>query len=100
MLSFAAAVSAPLRTRSQNALPGTPCVIMATVTRGVSAVPAAIPLPEPRGRPPVLEHDARARTAARTTAALNRHLRLITEQDIYPARPAAQRPSRRVPVIT
>jgi inosose dehydratase len=34
----------------------------------------------------VLEHDARARTAARTTAALNRHLRLIIEQDIYPAR--------------
>ena len=48
-------------------------------------MPAAIPLPELRGRPPVLEHDARARTAA-DLAALNRHLRLIIEQDIYPAR--------------
>ena len=46
-------------------------------------MPAAIPLPELRGRPPVLEHDARARTAA-DLAALNRHLRLTIEQDMYP----------------
>src|SRR6476661_7790421 len=65
MLSLAAAVSAPLRTKSQKALPGTPWVTIATVTRGVSAVPAVSPLSEVRGRPPVLEHDARASTAAR-----------------------------------
>ena len=37
MLSFAAAASAPLRTMSQNVSPGTSWVIIATVTRGVSA---------------------------------------------------------------
>ena len=55
-LSFAAAVSAPLRTRSQNAFPGTPWVIIAIVMRGVSAVPAPIPPSVVRGFPPVLEH--------------------------------------------
>ena len=50
-------------------VPGTPSVIMAIVTRGVSAVPAAIPLSEPRGLPPVLEQETSASTAARTTAA-------------------------------
>ena len=39
MLSFFAAVSAPLRIRSQNESPGTSWVIIATVIRGVSTVP-------------------------------------------------------------
>src|ERR1700704_4795510 len=56
MLSFLAAVSAPLRMRSQKGAPGGPWVIIATVTRGVSAWPAPIPESDDRGLPPVLEH--------------------------------------------
>src|SRR5262245_33744943 len=55
MLSFFAAVSAPLRIRSQNVSPGGPWVTIATVNRGVSAWPAPIPSPVVRGLPPVLE---------------------------------------------
>ena len=62
MLSLAAAVSAPLRTRSQNVSPGTSWVIIAMVARGVSAVPAPIPDPEESGFPPVLEQAARPKT--------------------------------------
>src|SRR4051794_21955931 len=58
MLSFLAAVSAPLRIRSQNESPGTSWVIMAIVTRGVSAVLPPMPPPDSWGFPPVLEHDA------------------------------------------
>src|SRR5262245_6392934 len=56
MLSLAAAVSAPLRTRSANATPGPQCAIIATTLRGVSAVPALRPLVLALGLPPVLEH--------------------------------------------
>ena len=56
MLSFLAAVSAPLRMRSQKVSPGGPCVTIATVKRGVSAWPAPIPESDDRGLPPVLEH--------------------------------------------
>src|SRR6478752_9743504 len=59
MLSFFAAVSAPLRIKSQNESPGTSWVIIAIVTRGVSAaVPPPIPPPFSWGLPPVDEHDA------------------------------------------
>ena len=44
MLSFFAAVSAPLRIRSQKVSPGGPWVTIATVNRGVSAWPAPIPV--------------------------------------------------------
>ena len=58
MLSFFAAVSAPLRMRSQNESPGTSWVIMATVMRGVSTLPPPpIPFPDSEGFPPVDEHD-------------------------------------------
>src|ERR1700712_3947512 len=71
MLSLSAAACAPLRMRSQNESPGTSCVIIATVTRGVSACPAPIPPPLLAGFPPVLEHDMRPRasTPAHATAA-------------------------------
>src|SRR4051795_11632056 len=58
MLSFLAAVSAPLRIRSQNESPGTSWVIIAIVTRGVSAVLPPMPPPDSWGLPPVPEHDA------------------------------------------
>src|SRR3981081_4126956 len=58
MLSFLAAVSAPLRIRSQNESPGTSWVIIAIVARGVPPAPPPLPPPFCCGFPPVLEHDA------------------------------------------
>src|SRR5690349_18851411 len=77
MLSFLAAVSAPLRTRSQNESPGTSWVIMAMTIRGVSAVPDPMPPPLLCGLPPVLEHALSSVTAAspRAAAAFVRVLR-------------------------
>src|SRR5512139_966453 len=71
MLSFLAAVSAPLRIRSQNESPGTSWVIIAIVIRGVSTVPPPPPSPDPAGLPPVDEHDTtpNARTPAPASAA-------------------------------
>src|SRR5882724_10028430 len=89
MLSFLAAVSAPLRTRSQNESPGTSCVIIAIVTRGVSAaVPPPIPPPFSWGFPPVLEHDASKliTAAAAATVAAPRGRRRVDEsgrQSVY-----------------
>src|ERR1700682_604157 len=77
MLSFFAAVSAPLRIRSQNESPGTSCVIIAMVTRGVSAVPPPIPPPVSRGLPPVLEHDAIPTTSTLAAAMAASRLNLI-----------------------
>src|SRR5262245_57107992 len=65
MLSLSAAACAPLRIKSQNESPGTSWVIIATVARGVFAVPAPIPLPDSWGLPPVLEQaPSRVITAA------------------------------------
>src|SRR3954454_12515749 len=87
MLSFFAAVSAPLRTRSQNESPGTSWVIIAIVTRGVSAVPPPMPPPDSWGFPPVLEHDAsKLITAAAATVAAPRGRRRVDEsgrQSVY-----------------
>src|SRR6478736_8535604 len=82
MLSFLAAVSAPLRTKSQNESPGTSWVTIAIVTRGVSAaVPPPIPPPFSWGLPPVLEHDASKliTAAAAATVAARRGRRRVDE---------------------
>src|SRR6478752_10799492 len=82
MLSFFAAVSAPLRIKSQNESPGTSWVIIAIVTRGVSAaVPPPIPPPFSWGLPPVLEHDASKliTAAAAATVAARRGRRRVDE---------------------
>src|SRR4030088_939444 len=81
MLSFLAAVSAPLRIRSQNESPGTSWVIIAIVARGVSAVPPPIPPPFCCGFPPVLEHDASKliTAAAAATVAAPRGRRRVDE---------------------
>ena len=69
-----AAVSAPLRIRSQNESPGTSWVIIATVTRSVSACPALMPPPESSGLPPLLEQAASA-VATRAPPAANATMR-------------------------
>src|SRR5882724_12373794 len=81
MLSFFAAVSAPLRTKSQNESPGTSWVIIAIVTRGVSAVLPPMPPPDSWGFPPVLEHDASKliTAAAAATVAAPRGRRRVDE---------------------
>src|SRR5882724_7169953 len=88
MLSFFAAVSAPLRTKSQNESPGTSWVIIAIVTRGVSAVLPPMPPPDSWGFPPVLEHDASKliTAAAAATVAAPRGRRRADEsgrQSVY-----------------
>src|SRR5690348_7572248 len=77
MLSFFAAASAPLRIRSQNESPGTSCVIIAMVARGVSAVPPLIPPPFSCGFPPVFEQDAIPTTSTLAPAIAASRLNLI-----------------------
>src|SRR5215467_9171817 len=70
MLSLAAAAWAPLRMRSQKVSPGEAWVTMATVMRGVVALPAeAAASPSSDFLPPVLlEQPAVNRAPARTAA--------------------------------
>src|SRR5262245_40119904 len=75
MLSLSAAACAPLRIKSQNESPGTSWVIIATVARGVFAVPAPIPLPDSWGFPPVLEQDASRVITAAQAAVITATLR-------------------------
>src|SRR3954451_24725283 len=77
MLSLSAAACAPLRIKSQNESPGTSWVIMATVARGVFAVPAPIPPPFSWGLPPVPEHDAIPTTSTLAPAIAASRLNLI-----------------------
>src|ERR1051325_9063670 len=71
MLSLAAAAWAPLRMRSQKVSPGEAWVPMATVMRGVVALPAeASAVPSSDFLPPeLLEQPAVIRVPVRTTAA-------------------------------
>jgi hypothetical protein len=70
MLSLAAAAWAPLRMRSQNVSPGDAWVIMATVIRGVFALPAEAAAPSSSDflPPELLEQPAANRTPARAVA--------------------------------
>src|SRR5699024_4819484 len=82
MLSFCAASSAPLRTRSQKVSPGAPWLIMDTTRRGVSTVPPP-PLPSlsvGRGAPPVAEHPVTARASPSTIAAVLISLTYVSQR--------------------
>src|SRR4051794_1781145 len=70
MLSLAAAAWAPLRTVSQKVSPGAACVIIATVIRGVEALPAEMSFPASSAflPPELLEHPATSRAAAAAAA--------------------------------
>src|SRR6478736_8112370 len=81
MLSLSAAAWAPLRIKAQNESAGTSCVIIATVARGVLALPAPIPPPCSLGLPPVDEQDASKliTAAAAATVAARRGRRRVDE---------------------
>src|ERR1700752_4513057 len=78
MLSLSAAAWAPLRIQSQNESTGTSWVIIATVARGVFAVPAPMPLPDSLGFPPVLEQDATPTMSTLAPAMAASRLNLIS----------------------